>query len=97
MFRAPPVSTRTATLLPYTTRFRSCSWLLSLLGVEIKQWQDAPRLLIDNDLRAYARHDVLKGLDIDSAARDLRGLAIFRQQCAESGGDRKSTRLNSSH
>ena len=55
-------------------------------GIEIQQGQDAARLFIDNDLGAYAWHDVLQGLDIDAAARDLRGLAVFRQQGAEPGG-----------
>ena len=50
-----------------------------LVGVEVQKWQNAARLLVDNDLGAYARHDVLQGLDIDAAAGNLWGLDVFRQ------------------
>src|SRR3546814_2488085 len=33
MIRRPPRSTRTDTLLPYTTLFRSCGVILALLGI----------------------------------------------------------------
>src|SRR5690606_18598499 len=62
---------------------RLCSWLLSLWGAQVEQGQDALRLLIDDDLRAKSRHDVLQGLDIDAAPRHLRGLVVLRQQGAE--------------
>ena len=55
------------------------------LRVEIQQRQDVACLIIDDDLRADARQYGLQGLDVDAAARDFRGLRVFRQQCAESG------------
>ena len=54
-------------------------------GVEIQQRQDAARLVIDNNLGAYVRHDVLHGLDIDAPAGHLRGLRVFGQEGAEPG------------
>src|ERR1700738_3117474 len=53
------------------------------MRVEIQQWQNAARLFVDNDLGAYAGHDVLQGLDVDAEARNNRGLDVFRQQGTE--------------
>ena len=55
------------------------------MGVEIQQWQDAACLFIDNDLGAYARHDVLQRFNIDPAAGNHRGLDVLRQQGVEPG------------
>src|SRR3546814_11563537 len=84
----PPRSTRTDTLFPYTTLFRSCVHGHPLARGE----QDR-----------HARPDVLHGQIVAPAtlspatlAED--GRAACREPCeALHGGDRKSTRLNSSH
>jgi hypothetical protein len=57
--------------------------LVSLLGVEIQQWEYAARLFINNDLGAYVRHDVLQGLNVDAASGYLGSLGVFRQQGVE--------------
>src|SRR3546814_19342299 len=86
MIRRPPRSTRTDTLFPYTTLFRSYN-----LNSTNDAYSD---LLIGQDAK-----DVLKGLGGNDA--------LFGQgsdDTLEGGdgddylvGDRKSTRLNSSH
>src|SRR3546814_14702135 len=82
MIRRPPRSTRTDTLFPYTTLFRS------------------PQLhaLADGDVR----HAIVVGVlaDVDPAHADLAGLKAeaLQEILDDLGvGDRKSTRLNSSH
>src|SRR3546814_14372042 len=78
--RRPPGSTRTDTLFPYTTLFRSLLQILS-------QFQHAARgfanVLLTIVYVAIAR--VRAGGGLTARAGDL------------VGGDRKSTRLNSSH
>src|SRR3546814_4070073 len=105
MIRRPPRSTRTDTLFPYTTLFRS-------------RCPDAPMIMIvgaagDRDPRAFGnehglvralpRRDKIAGID----HRGCHGLAVDQRTAArgpgavgvklELIGDRKSTRLNSSH
>ena len=46
-----------------------CSWSISRLGIEIQKWQNAPRLLVENDLGANARQDLLQGLDVEMRRR----------------------------
>src|SRR3546814_11649594 len=84
MIRRPPRSTRTDTLFPYTTLFRSriCSLMLV--------WSQLPVLVLHRlwccrtDLAAWpASHR----LSIRSPSN----------RSTRSDGDRKSTRLNSSH
>src|SRR3546814_15244034 len=91
MIRRPPRSTRTDTLFPYTTLFRSGARALGELALE--QVGDADREFDDLDT----------ALDVAQGVRD--GLAVLDgQQPGELVGvlvdqveDRKSTRLNSSH
>src|SRR3546814_13594673 len=98
MIRRPPRSTRTDTLFPYTTLFRSESGLLDLLRAssQLVTLADKPpataiglRRRAEDDigrlqtaLRSEGYYDATIDLSIDGDARPV---------------DRKSTRLNSSH
>src|SRR3546814_12318915 len=89
MIRRPPRSTRTDTLFPYTTLFRSAVRAAALRGVR----SSAPG-------RAGAVD--LVGIDDESRVPgELHALAAVADDEAlrfqSSEGDRKSTRLNSSH
>src|SRR3546814_6585714 len=103
MIRRPPRSTRTDTLFPYTTLFRSA----------IREGLVDARRMIQIGIRSPVQNDVLdwtlgQGVTIVSAQEvHEQGVGQFIQQprhavprsgrLALSGGDRKSTRLNSSH
>src|SRR3546814_13719512 len=97
MIRRPPKSTRTYTLFPYPTLFRSIlRQRIAQLDEEIGglraqiESQRVQLSLIEVELADVAGL-VDKGLE-----RRPRLLALQRTQ-AEINGDRKSTRLNSSH
>src|SRR3712207_8010977 len=82
MIRRPPRST----LFPYTTLFRSIRELLGAAAVLGRSFDW--RLL----------RDMIKGEDEAGVVTHLRRAAEAQLLSAESGdGDRKSTRLNSSH
>src|SRR3546814_11177428 len=102
MIRRPPKSTRTDTLFPYTTLFRSAIGRLTVNGdlafaagstyeVEVNAAGEADRL------------DATGAVTIDSTA----SVAVLAEDGEYAGrtdsviltgaGDRKSTRLNSSH
>src|SRR3546814_19907852 len=98
MRRRPPRSTRTDTLFPYTTLFRSVGLCLPTSGVLAQTQQPAPTppsagspgsvqassSYTDGELQQFASAAIaIQRLENDSAAA-----------LAE---DRKSTRLNSSH
>src|SRR3546814_15208723 len=93
MIRLPPRSTRTDTLFPYTTLFRSAQALL----------KDS-----DPDMREMAVEEVREAkeqlLELESNLQRMLlpkdpndGRNVFLEIRAGTGGDRKSTRLNSSH
>src|SRR3546814_15184073 len=101
MIRLPPRSTRTDTLFPYTTLFRSLGGRARAINAVD---EDADRGLdagvvgafpeaADDEIGVGARLELAdtqagnRGLQVDQVA-DLRILKV---------GDRKSTRLNSSH
>src|SRR3546814_12768229 len=91
MNRRPPRSTRTNTLFPYTTLFRS--------GPDGARWREA----------GERQSSALETLMLGPAAADACGIGRSGALLArpdgyvawrtrdESGADRKSTRLNSSH
>src|SRR3546814_19102690 len=86
--RRPPSSTRTDTLVPYTTLFRS----------QERYVQDRQRLHATAVRAAGNRRDERNRFQIDVHARR----AAFQcggvpEQDSRYAGDRKSTRLNSSH
>src|SRR3546814_20809725 len=98
MSRRPPRSTRTDTLFPYTTRFRSAAVLLVwLVAPVIGWWISKPLAPPAADLTADER------IFLRSLAR--RTWRYFAQCVApldnwlppDNFQDRKSTRLNSSH
>src|SRR3546814_12653029 len=93
MIRRPPRSTRTDTLFPYTTLFRS----------EAEAFKDLARhhahnlRIIDDQARL---HFPAPACCPASRVRPLSLTALLPgvlNSSAASGGDRKSTRLNSSH
>src|SRR3546814_21066400 len=113
MIRRPPRSTRTDTLFPYTTLFRSLAILAS---------SPAPARLLDGDLTVIAGSTSFYrafGLDLRNAegrplfalgagewdvpqlrsllSATLSGHARIEAYEMDLKGDRKSTRLNSSH
>src|SRR3546814_977868 len=100
MIRRPPRSTRTDTLFPYTTLFRSDARAIAVGNAHILKDDaiDARAIAAQHERRlALARHTVEDrtarlGGDEGDAARGLhRAVAVI------AGGDRKSTRLNSRH
>src|SRR3546814_14590897 len=103
MIRRPPRSTRTDTLFPYTTLFRSMRRKLTVAG-------------LDPNPRTYIEHRILTPIGVkigswrngpDGAPLMPQGLVLAADEWARIGefvrsggtlnGDRKSTRLNSSH
>src|SRR3546814_14577271 len=100
MKRRPPRSTRTYTLFPYTTLFRSIAMrrIELVIGRErgaigcvraAMNFEDHRRLL--PRFEAWRRHQ--PGIDGTAIRRRNRNLADRGHRL----GDRKSTRLNSSH
>src|SRR3546814_11751379 len=98
MIRRPPRSTRTDTLFPYTTLFRSS---LILVGEEAagqaeeEEGEKCEQHRIDGEEQPFAVDDLGDAADIaDDRAVEARveaGLGAIEKR------DRKSTRLNSSH
>src|SRR3546814_18079988 len=100
MIRRPPRSTRTYTLFPYTTLFRSVADLRRPLA---PGWeQDIDDELLREDIAAATDGNPARRLASVTAltdrlrSRDARRDARQRLRDAEVR-DRKSTRLNSSH
>src|SRR3546814_12648115 len=89
MIRRPPRSTRTDTLFPYTTLFRS------LLQPDIRL--DAGILALPSEQQRAIGRRLTDWLDAQKQ-RHLRPLLAMAQQSRDAAiADRKSTRLNSSH
>src|SRR3546814_6420959 len=101
MIRRPPRSTRTDTLFPYTTLFRSLDRKVALLARhfdDIGAIGDAHLVVrgilvpIAEDIFARALGKAAVGAEVEPLGRREHALAllIFKE-------DRKSTRLNSRH
>src|SRR3546814_11166310 len=100
MIRRPPRSTRTDTLVPYTTLFRSagyCTFADAVGAVRIGHHRE---LLVEPD---ETIHELFGTLVMDlhpiPTFQELYTLFNIGDECqpAASARDRKSTRLNSSH
>src|SRR3546814_12674154 len=89
MIRRPPISTRTDTLFPYTTLFRS-----ALDGADAPAGVHQCRAA---DLRAPRHAGREPGAAHLAAGAPLRALDRRALPPLYRGADRKSTRLNSSH
>src|SRR3712207_9428966 len=95
MIRRPPRST----LFPYTTLFRSRAALMavSAVAVAFALFSFArSALLVDSPVVSAGVTSFLKAFDDEHILRDL-GLALLALVVGGVIGDRKSTRLNSSH
>src|SRR3546814_16014143 len=98
MMRRPPRSTRTYTLFPYTTLFRSDDVILlgresAGVPVEVHRAADA-RLVIPLRPGCRSLNVAQAGaMALGEALRQTGSFPVGRQQ----DEDRKSTRLNSSH
>src|SRR3546814_3370272 len=79
MLRRPPRSTRTDTLLPYTTLFRSYSFL-------------AKRLVEAGAAVAVVNYELCPAVTLDEVLRQLRAACCWLYEHVTE--DRKSTRLN---
>src|SRR3546814_2108221 len=112
MIRRPPRSTRTDTLFPYTTLFRSVAALLALVG--FLYWRHHQEQVAGTQGEQFQQAiDALGANKVDEASKQLaplaasdidgyRAMARFTEadillQKNDLKGDRKSTRLNSSH
>src|SRR3546814_14730222 len=102
MLRRPPRSTRTDTLFPYTTLFRSERELVLLEGNGMRlRFDDGEihELLPPHDRLRFSGERSLVGELIDGPTRDFN--LMWRRDAVDAQlwhrPDRKSTRLNSSH
>src|SRR3546814_13449051 len=104
MMRRPPGSTRTDTLFPYTTLFRSAllwGWPV-FLGGRSKRSATltvglAPLVQAGAQLQTGLGHGGQVGVLLADHRQQLRAFIQNVQQFQQSRIDRKSTRLNSSH
>src|SRR3546814_4595868 len=107
MIRRPPISTRTDTLVPYTTLFRS---LTKSFGRDAapETFKSDTLWNYEAGIRTQFFHNTLRvdltGFLVDwknpqSLQQDASGLTVYIDNVGgvRSKGDRKSTRLNSSH
>src|SRR3546814_15892842 len=97
MIRRPPRSTRTNTLFPYTTLFRSCNTLVEFFPRQNSGVYGATK----HHARILQRREKLPVAEfvtdqhqVNVAARSIR---LLGNGTIDKSGDRKSTRLNSSH
>src|SRR3546814_14213630 len=99
MIRLPPRSTRTDTLFPYTTLFRSLSYYHSALSKmkDVANFVNAEKKKFEGREKArqlFVEFGFEKEID---DARELHLEGPFSVYSFLASGDRKSTRLNSSH
>src|SRR3546814_1643547 len=98
MIRRPPRSTRTDTLFPYTTLFRSILFALES-GLDFERGGEVSKTLArlyqgarQTVINASLGHDPAPFVEV---ADNIEEIAEAWRQVR--GGDRKSTRLNSRH
>src|SRR3546814_12039188 len=97
MIRRPPISTRTDTLFPYTTLFRSVAVLAQTVD-----GLDLPAVLsrgeaADPDAEALVREVARRGEEMREDAKSAADGGNRNLRDNKGILDRKSTRLNSSH
>src|SRR3546814_17938972 len=101
MNRRPPRSTRTDTLFPYTTLFRSPAdnsastrraWRLLTVRTSVlsESGPESSSRSTESNISIVLGRRYLQGVHSNDSARQMAFLLALR-------GDRKSTRLNSSH
>src|SRR3546814_5519563 len=108
MIRPPPISTRTDTLIPYTTLFRSkleklsTQWMDSMLRKDKVRLEElmAPEFVLHTAHPTYP--ETPREMWLDNLFNHLvidkwQQTDIFSGVAGPGEGDRKSTRLNSSH
>src|SRR3546814_15382221 len=97
MIRRPPRSTRTDTLFPYTTLFRSTNLFMVpvMFGRLLRLPAEVRRRYDISSLRHVVHAGAPCGVEVKRAMIDWWG-PIFHEYYG-STEDRKSTRLNSSH
>src|SRR3546814_2562414 len=84
MIRRPPRSTRTDTLFPYTTLFRSIRVADEDVEVERRQQRVAQRILHEQRPPAVARHDVGQNTPfIDRQVYALLGIVFVHDRSEE--------------
>src|SRR3546814_13229971 len=98
MIRRPPRSTRTDTLCPYTTLFRSVRRRPRVALISTGDELVAPGSPTRPDQIPASNGPMLRAL-LESYGADVRDFGIVPDDLAaiQSAVDRKSTRLNSSH
>src|SRR3546814_12932184 len=101
MIRRPPISTRTDTLFPYTTLFRSAFRIRRRHVIRIGRFAVTEQRRITTARAAFEQRETSRLADRNAVARDIgRPADVARNQLQRVEavqGDRKSTRLNSSH
>src|SRR3546814_12693138 len=103
MLRRPPRSTRPDTLFPDTTLFRSADKVRALVAIDHRLEnfgleRQHPLDPLRRDIVAFVVDDqVLLAIGDDDAALSVDMADIAGMQPRPPVGDRKSTRLNSSH
>src|SRR3546814_15502163 len=104
MIRRPPRSTRTDTLFPYTTLFRSAEQREDLAALDLQAYVlerlEPGRIglgeALDGDDWCHARSSDSVA-DRKASGSEVSRIAGRKIQAVIIGEDRKSTRLNSSH
>src|SRR3546814_13978164 len=97
MIRRPPISTRTDTLFPYTTLFRSC-YIGG--GGELAYWLQLKSFFKDGQIPfpiLLLRNSALVVSEKQRGKLNRMDLEVSDLFLGQSTLDRKSTRLNSSH
>src|SRR3546814_13517234 len=100
MILRPPRATRTDTLFPYTTLFRSATTAVSLGIHNVYNGVEDVLLSLANDVDGLVPSGPTMHQDVlDQMSAEVAGTrpAVLDAELYQSLRDRKSTRLNSSH